>query len=123
MLAVRQDIQRRTNSRIRMLLAFVGGSLFGIFMILFAVANGDWIVVSLPNSPWHSEPSHPAFESRLWAIMLVSFLLGSAITLIGVYLAQRMLKHRTAGYKKRIDELERELEKTNRLLAATRKTM
>jgi uncharacterized integral membrane protein len=118
-----QDLQRRTTGRLRTVLALVGGSFLGIFMILFAVANDDWIVVSLPNSPWHSQPSQPAFEARLWAVMLASFLLGSAVTGAGVYLVRRVLALRTAGQKKRIDELERELEKTNRLLAATRKTM
>ena len=51
----------------------------GIFALLFATANDRWVLISLPTTPWHTEPSFPAFEARLWAVMLVSFLAGAIL--------------------------------------------
>ena len=55
--------------------------------------------------------------------MLASFVLGLLSAAVVVYRIQQRRGHRATNQKKRIEELERELDKTNRLLAATRKKM
>ncbi len=111
------------GGRARAAVLLLCGTVAGIFLILFALANDDWIVLSMPNPPWYRDPSWPAFESRLWAVMLASFLLGLVSAGAGVYAFRRGAGIRKGRQKQRIDALERELDKTNRLLAATRKKM
>lgn len=109
--------------RVRTVFLLFAGTAVGFFLLLFIAANDAWVVVHLPNPPWHPDPSRPAFEARLWAIMVAAFLFGLGVAGAFLYPLRRIGGRRTHHQTSRIAELEEELEKTNRLLAATRKTL
>ena len=76
---IAEDEQHRARQRkTRSLPLLVIGSLFGVFILLFGMANDDWVVIHFPSAPWSSEPAWPMFESRLWAVMLVGYIVGVA---------------------------------------------
>jgi hypothetical protein len=91
----------------------------GLFCILFALANSEWVVFSLPAWPWREEVGWPVFETRLWAVMLVSAVLGGGLSGALLLLWRRVFSPRRDEESRRA-ALEREVERLNRLLAAKR---
>ena len=113
-----RGIQRKTRG----LPILIIGSLFGAFVLLVGMANDDWVVVYFPSAPWSIAPPWPMFEARLWAIMMVALSVGMAgAWIVALILRSRWTKMATKS-QDRIQALEREIEKTNRLLSATRKS-
>lgn len=102
----------------RAIIQIVFGGMLGIFLLLFFMANDDWVVIRLPSLPWYNTPSFPVFEVRLFGIMLICFFSGAMFFGILTYLLGRRQKKMARLKQKRIDELESELEKANRLMAA-----
>ena len=87
------------------------GGIIGIFLLLFFMANDDWVTIRMPSVPWHSSPSWPAYEARLFAVFLVSFVLGGGVF---AFVAALMTRRRQQIHKvqqQRIEALEKELEK------------
>ena len=96
------------------------GAILGIFLLLFFMANDDWVVIRLPSLPWHASPSWPFMEARLFGVMLISFALGVlSFALIAMVIGRRRQRFAEAK-EQRIDALEKELEKANRLMAAAK---
>ncbi len=106
---------------IRTIVQIVSGGLLGIFFLLFFMANDDWVVIRLPSAPWHNTPSYPVYEVRQFGVMLIAFFLGFLFFgLLSYFFGRR--QNRLAQVKQaRINELESELEKANRLMAAANK--
>jgi sterol desaturase/sphingolipid hydroxylase (fatty acid hydroxylase superfamily) len=121
--------QRRQSSaddlggKVRTVAVLLAGAFSVLFAMLFASVNDEWIVIQMPHPPWRPEPSWSAFEARLWAVMAAGFVLGVLVASVGVYFYRRRMTRFTSQQAERIEELSRELDKTNRLLAATKKTM
>ncbi|MCU0660768.1 MAG: hypothetical protein MUC50_00400 [Myxococcota bacterium] len=107
-------MSRLSQSRPAQVALAVCGALLGAAALLFGLANNRWVVLSLPTPLFEASAGRPVFEARLWAVMLVSFLLGLASALgIGLYYHRRtrMLVRRAAA-------LEEELGQARRLLAS-----
>jgi uncharacterized integral membrane protein len=121
--------QRRQNStgdlggKVRTAAVLLAGAFSVLFAMLFASVNDEWIVVQMPHLPWRPEPAWPAFEARLWAVMAAGFVLGILVASVGIYFYRRRMARITSQQAKRIEELDQALDKTNRLLAATKKNM
>jgi predicted lysophospholipase L1 biosynthesis ABC-type transport system permease subunit len=111
-----------TPQKTRALPLLIMGSVLGAFVLLFGMANDDWVVIHFPSAPWSSEPAWAMFETRLWAVMLASLVLGVAGTWIIALVARSKWTKMATRSQDRIQALEREIEKTNRLLSATRKS-
>ena len=105
----------------RAAIQIVFGGMLGIFLLLFFMANDDWVVIHLPSAPWQNTPSFPLYEVRLFGVMLISFFLGAAFFGFLTYLFGRRQKRLARIKQDRINELESELEKANRLMAAAHK--
>ena len=103
----------------RTLIQIAIGVLLGGFVLLFCMANDEWVVVHLPRLPWDSEPSVPVFEARVFALMLASVGAGVVCSLFVGYFLRRRRKRREAEKDRKIIALEQELQKSNRLIAAT----
>ena len=103
----------------RTLIQIAIGVILGGFVLLFCMANDDWIVVHLPRLPWDSEPSVPIFEARVFVLMLASVGAGIVVSLFIGYFLRRRRRRREAEKDRKISALERELQKSNRLIAAT----
>jgi hypothetical protein len=97
------------------------GGMLGIFLLLFFMANDDWVVIRLPSAPWHNTPSWPVYEARLFGVMIIAFAVGVIFSGGIVYLLRRRDKRAAEIKQIRINELEAELEKANRLMAAANK--
>lgn len=95
------------------------GVLLGVFVLLFCMANDDWIVIHLPLAPWNTEPSFPVFETRVFALMLACFAGGLVLSLFLAYFLKVRRRRRELEKDRKISALEIELEKANRLIART----
>ena len=105
----------------RAILQTILGGAIGIFLLLFFMANDDWVVIRLPSLPWHRSPSWPFYEARLFGVMIASFLAGAiTFAFLMTLVARRRLKTALAQ-QQQIEALEKELEKANRLMAAAQK--
>jgi hypothetical protein len=99
------------------------GVLLGGFVLLFCMANDDWVVIHLPLAPWNVKPSIPVFETRLFALMLACFGTGIFLSVFFVYFLKMMQRTGQLEKDRKIAALENELAKANRLLSATSKNM
>ena len=98
------------------------GVLLGVFVLLFCMANDDWVVIHLPLAPWSEKPSLPVFETRVFALMWACFFAGIVLcAFLGSLLRVRRLR-RDAEKDRKMKSLEIELEKANRLIARTANT-
>lgn len=95
------------------------GVLLGVFVLLFCMANDDWVVIHLPLAPWNTEPSFPIFETRVFALMLACFAAGIVLSLFLGYFLRVRRRRRDVEKDRKIRALEVELEKANRLIART----
>ena len=95
------------------------GVILGGFVLLFCMANDEWVVVHLPRLPWDSEPSVPVFEARVFSLMLASVGAGIVISLFIGYFLRLRRKGRELEKDRKIKALEQELQKAGRLMAAT----
>jgi ABC-type antimicrobial peptide transport system permease subunit len=95
------------------------GVLLGGFILLFCMANDDWVIIRLPRAPWHAEPSFPFFETQIFVLILAGFGAGILSSLFPAYFFRRRRKSRELEKDRKIAALEIELAKANRLLAAT----
>jgi uncharacterized membrane protein YciS (DUF1049 family) len=113
-----QPSAKKPDKRMSAIL-MAAGVVLGIFALLFAMANNDWVIISIPNPPWKTEPSLAAFEARLWATMLVCFAVGAVFA--GVITAVVYIKHRkkAVGEIIKLKELETEIKNLSRLLDAS----
>jgi len=104
----------------RIVLLAITGVILGVFAILFMIANNSWVIVRIPSAPWSLEPAATAFESRSSAIMLTSFLTG-CLTISILWRRTRMeQKKREHANLLHIEQLQKQLQKADRLLASSR---
>ena len=103
----------------RTVLQISAGVLLGIFVLLFCMANDEWIVIHLPRAPWNAEPSFPAFETRVFALMLACFIAGILLSLFLAYFLGVRRRRQMLERDRKISALELELQKANRLMART----
>jgi uncharacterized integral membrane protein len=105
--------------RIRPAIPLILGACLGIFMLMFAMANDTWVIINLPGLPWKKPPVLPIVEVRLWGVILASFLGGAGT--VGIIASIALLKKSRAfkAASRRVKDLENDVEKVNRLLAAT----
>ena len=109
------------NKRALTLIALaLSGAIVGMFLLLFALVNNSWVVISLPSAPWSTNPPIALFEARLFAIMGVSFAVGILLTILLVQVTKKLTKQNHEHQAMRIEELEQELTSIHRLLAMTR---
>jgi hypothetical protein len=99
------------------------GVMLGGFVLLFCMANDDWVVIHMPLAPWNADPSVPVFETRLFALMLTCLGAGILVTAFFVYFLKMFQRTGQLEKEKKIAALENELAKANRLLAATSKNL
>lgn len=111
-----------TARRPATVLAVLGGAALGAFFLLFAMANGAWTPVHMPNAPWAAVPSFAAFEARLWAIMLTCFVLGAGAAFLLASVVQARSRRAADEQRRRIEELEGEIARLDRLIAVRRDT-
>jgi hypothetical protein len=111
-------VQQKT----RLFPLLIVGAIIGGFVLLLGMANDDWVVISFPSAPWSNDPAWPMFEARLWSVMLVGLSLGGIGAWILALISRARLTRRNRDSEARVRALEEELEKTNRLLSATRKS-
>jgi hypothetical protein len=90
------------------------------FILMFALANSDWIVVRLPTAPWSASPSNAAFEARSFAIMLTSFALGATVVSLLWRHAFTALKRRFQLERAHAESMESELAALGRLVSSER---
>lgn len=94
---------------------FVGlGALLGVAGLFFGLANSRWVVISVPTPLFEETASRPAFEARLWAVMLVCFLFGLLAALGGLVHYRR----RAREMAQRAAAVQEELAEVRRLLAS-----
>lgn len=82
--------------------------------VLFALANSQWVVVNLPAPLLDTSVTSPAFEARLWAIMLTCFGLGLSAAAAFILLTLR----RARALSRQNATLDSELAQLRRLLAS-----
>jgi hypothetical protein len=99
------------------------GVILGGFVLLFCMANDDWVIIRMPLAPWNIKPSIPVFETRLFALMLACFGAGILLTVFFVYFLKILHRGGQLERDRKIAQLENELTKANRLLAATSKNL
>lgn len=102
-------------------LQIIAGVLLGGFILLFFAANNDWIVIRMPSAPWHTEPSFPIFETRVFALMLACLVVGILCSFFVFRFYRKLTMKKEHEQALKIENLEKELEKANRLIAATTK--
>jgi hypothetical protein len=90
------------------------GALLGGGGLLFGLANSRWVVISLPAPLFEETASRPAFEARLWAVMLVCFFMGVLAALAGLVHYRR----RAREMAQRAAAAQAELAEVRRLLAS-----
>lgn len=101
-------------------LAALLGVCLGIFGLLFVMVNDAWAVIHIPSPPWSADESWAAFEARVAAIVLASFVAGAvAAAALGRFLSSR-LRRRLAQSQASHAALEAELQNVSRLLASSR---
>jgi len=98
-------------------LLIIGLVVLGIFALLFVMANDTWVVINIPTLPWKAEPSWPAFESQLWVVMLICFVVGMATWALISRLSAIEQRKKAASKQQRIQHLEKELKRANQLLS------
>lgn len=113
--------RRERERRLRLIPLLIIGTVAGVFVLLFGMVNDEWIVISFPGAPWSNRFSWPAFEARIWAVMLVCYGVGAGTGWILWWFAKSGIQRRALDDEARIQSLEKELEKTHRLLSSTRK--
>lgn len=99
---------------------FVLGIAVGVFILLFAAANSDWIAIRLPTLPWRATPYTAAFEAKVWGVVLVSFCAGAATAGFAYLKARMRWKKRLAAEKRRVAELDEKLEKLNKAMVESK---
>lgn len=104
--------------RLRALVAAIAGAIVGIFTLFFIIANDSWVAINIPSAPWSPEPSAAAFETTVFAIMIVSFAVGLAAMSLVWFVIHKDQRRKRAQDKRRIESLENELENLNRLVAS-----
>lgn len=120
-MTIEARVKKRERRRLWIAIAVaVVGVLAGGFVLLFLLANDAWVVINIPNAPWDPEPGWAAFESRLAAVMTVSFVLGAVIAVIVYRLIGGEDRRRTRRDQARIEQLEGEIKNVSRLLASSR---
>jgi hypothetical protein len=97
------------------------GVLLGGFILLFCMANDDWVVIHLPLAPWDAEPSFPIFEARVFALMLACLAVGLCLCFFLSFFLRVKRRNRDLEKEQKFAALEKELEKANRFIAATTK--
>ena len=106
--------------RLKAVVAAIAGAVLGIFALFFIIANNSWVAINIPSAPWNPEPSAAAFETTVFAIMLVSFAVGLVAMSIIWFAVLKEQRRKRSQDKKRIESLENELENLNRLVASAR---
>lgn len=117
---MKQTVTKPTKTQVRsrtgLWAVFVLGIAVGIFCLLFAAVNNDWIVIKIPEFPWKTSPYSVAFETRIWAVILTSFSAG-VVTVGFAYLkARHRWATRFSAEKRRAAQAEERLEKLNKLV-------
>jgi hypothetical protein len=102
------------------LAAAVAGIAAGLFLLLFLIVNDAWVPVRVPGLPWSTDPSLAAFEARLFAVVLVSFLCGVAATGLFWRLLSADQRRRAREDLERIRGLESELDSLSKLVVTSR---
>jgi hypothetical protein len=90
------------------------------FALMFALANDGWTVVRLPTPPWSPAPSTPAFEARLFAIMLAAAAVGALLASLAWRRTARDLARRLGAERARARGMESELAALGRLVSSER---
>jgi uncharacterized integral membrane protein len=115
-MSMRPLAEKRSKKTLAALIA--AGVISGMFALLFAVANSDWVVVSIPSPPWEIKPFAAAFEARLWAIMLFCFFAGAVLAGLATIVVNIEHRKKAAQQGFRMKQLEGEIKNLNRLLEA-----
>jgi len=88
----------------------------GLYITLFILGNSSWAVVRIP-----ALPQDILYESQVWAIILISFGIGLALSWVHGAVGRWVLRRRRVQLDRRIEELEREVERLGKLAMAAQK--
>lgn len=110
----------RQKRRTIMIAVAAAGVLLAVFVLLFLLVNDAWVVIHVPHAPWEPEAGWAAFEARLAAVMVVSFLLGAVCAALAYRFLGGESRKKSSRDQDRIAELESELKNVSRLLASSR---
>jgi hypothetical protein len=95
------------------------GVFIAIAILLFILENNQWTPIYIPSAPWHANHIASGFEIKVNALIIISFLTGSASVSLLWHILLKTLKNELQHRRNDITELKQELQKTEKLITSS----